>query len=218
MLITQIENSIIQRLKLGMGRMLREVASYSGELDVDIGNIIRAFPAAWVTFGGITNSKYTSTSRQKVIVTGKFVVMVGDYNTRSDAASRSGGANLNEVGTYRHIHGVRRLLTGQDLGLTIDPLMPGVVRTLYNTQVNERALSIFACEFETRWHEQVLANGAWPEFTRNPDEADNLFNLYRGKLQQPDPDLLRVGLHYDPPGVGSAEAPADLVPTRKLTP
>ncbi|MEY0017810.1 hypothetical protein AB7W94_23410, partial [Providencia rettgeri] len=25
-----------------MGRMLREVASYSGELDVDIGNIIRA--------------------------------------------------------------------------------------------------------------------------------------------------------------------------------
>ncbi|WP_272578925.1 MULTISPECIES: DUF1834 family protein [Providencia] len=217
-MITQIERCIIQRLTLGMGSMLREVASYSGELDVDMGNIIRAFPAAWVTFGGITNSKYTSTSRQKVIVTGKFVVMVGDYNTRSDAASRTGGVNLNEVGTYRHIHGVRRLLAGQDLGLTIDPLMPGVVRTLYNTQVNERALSIFACEFETRWHEQVLANGAWPEFTRNPDEADNLFNLYRGKLQQPDPDLLRVGLHYDPPGVGSAEAPADLVPTRKLTP
>ncbi|WP_238706838.1 DUF1834 family protein [Providencia huaxiensis] len=217
-MITQIESSIIQRLTLGMGRMLREVANYSGELDVDMGNIIRAFPAAWVTFGGITNSKYTSTSRQKVIVTGKFVVMVGDYNTRSDAASRTGGANLNEVGTYRHIHGVRRLLTGQDLGLTIDPLMPGVVRTLYNTQVNERALSIFACEFETRWHEHVLANGDWPEFTRNPDEADNLFNLYRGKLQQPDPDLLRVGLHYDPPGVGSAEAPADLVPTRKPTP
>ncbi|WP_336845165.1 DUF1834 family protein [Providencia rettgeri] len=217
-MITQIESSIIQRLTLGMGRMLREVASYSGELDVDMGNIIRVFPAAWVTFGGITNSKYTSTSRQKVIVTGKFVVMVGDYNTRSDAASRTGGANLNEVGTYRHIHGVRRLLTGQDLGLTIAPLMPGVVRTLYNTQVNERALSIFACEFETRWHEQVLANGTWPEFTSNPDEADNLFNLYRGKLQQPDPDLLRVGLHYDPPGVGSAEAPADLVPTRKLIP
>ena len=217
-MITQIERCIIQRLTLGMGRMLREVASYSGELDVDIGNIIRAFPGAWVTFGGITNSKYTSTSRQKVIVTGKFVVMVGDYNTRSDAASRTGGANINEVGTYRHIHGVRRLLTGQDLGLTIAPLMPGVVRTLYNTQVNERALSIFACEFETRWHEQVLANGTWPEFTSNPDEADNLFNLYRGKLQQPDPDLLRVGLHYDPPGVGSAEAPADLVPTRKPRP
>lgn len=217
-MITQIENCIIQRLTLGMGSMLREVASYSGELDVDIGNIIRAFPAAWVTFGGITNSKYTSTSRQKVIITGKFVVMVGDYNTRSDAASRTGGVNLNEVGTYRHVHGVRRLLTGQDLGLTIDPLMPGVVRTLYNTQVNERALSIFACEFETRWHEHVLANGDWPEFTSNPDEADNLFNLYRGKLQQPDPDLLRVGLHYDPPGVGSAEAPADLVPTRKLIP
>lgn len=216
-MITQIESNIIQRLKLGMGSMLREVASYSGELDVDIGNIIRAFPAAWVTFGGITNSKYTSTSRQKVIVTGKFVVMVGDYNTRSDASSRTGGANLNEVGTYRHIHGVRRLLTGQDLGLTINPLMPGVVRTLYNTQVNERALSIFACEFETHWHEHVLANGAWPEFTNNPDEADHLFNLYSDNLQQPDPDLLRVGLHYDPPGIGSAEAPADLVPTRKPT-
>ncbi|WP_231136934.1 DUF1834 family protein [Providencia rettgeri] len=217
-MITQIEHCIIQRLTLGMGRMLREVASYSGELDVDIGNIIRAFPAAWVTFGGITNSKYTSTSRQKVIVTGKFVVMVGDYNTRSDAASRTGGANLNEVGTYRHIQGARRLLTGQDLGLTIDPLMPGVVRTLYNTQINERALSIFACEFETRWHENVLNNGAWPEFTNNPDEADHLFNLYSDKRQQPDPDLLRVGLHYDPPGIGSTETPVDLVPTRKPTP
>lgn len=217
-MITQIESGIIQRLTLGMGRMLREVASYSGELDVDMGNIVRAFPAAWVTFGGITNSKYTSTSRQKVIVTGKFVVMVGDYNTRSDTASRTGGVNLNEVGTYRHIHGVRRLLTGQDLGLIIDPLMPGVVRTLYNTQVNERALSIFACEFETRWHDHVLANGAWPELTSTPDDPDHLFNLYRGKLQQPDPDLLRVGLHYTPPGVGSAEAPADLVPTRKPSP
>ncbi|WP_368921006.1 phage protein Gp37, partial [Providencia vermicola] len=28
-MITQIESSIIQRLTLGMGRMLREVASYS---------------------------------------------------------------------------------------------------------------------------------------------------------------------------------------------
>lgn len=217
-MITKIEACIIQRLTLGMGKMLREVASYSGELDTDIGNIVRAFPAAWVTFGGITSSKYTSTNRQKVLVTGKFVVMVGDYNTRRDAASRSGGANLNEVGTYRHVHGVRRLLTGQDLGLTIDPMMPGIVRTLYNTQIQERALSIFACEFETRWHEDVLANGDWPEFTSNTDEADHLFNLYRGKLQQPDPDLLRVGLHYDPPGVGSAEAPADLVPTRNTKP
>lgn len=42
-MITQIENSIIQRLNLGMGKMLREVASYNGELDTDIGNIVRAF-------------------------------------------------------------------------------------------------------------------------------------------------------------------------------
>ncbi|HHR5829702.1 TPA: DUF1834 family protein [Providencia alcalifaciens] len=217
-MITQIENGIIQRLTHGMGQVLREVASYRGELDVDIGHIVRAFPAAWVTFGGITNSKYTSTSRQQVIVTGKFVVMVGDYNARSDAAGRMGGINLNEVGTYQQIHGVRRLLTDQDLGLPIDPFMPGIVRTLYNTQVNAQALSIFACEFETRWHEAVLKNGDWPELTPNPENADHLFNRYHGQVQPQDADLLHVGLHYDPPGVGRVDAPADFVSTRKPSP
>ncbi|MCZ5321372.1 DUF1834 family protein [Escherichia coli] len=36
---------------------------------------------------------------------------------------------------------------------------PGRVRTLFNTGVSERAMSMFACEFDTRWVEHALENG-----------------------------------------------------------
>ncbi|SPW34068.1 Mu-like prophage protein gp37 [Edwardsiella tarda] len=47
-MITEIENAVIARLTAGMGRMVREVFSYGGELDQDLGNMVRCLPAAWV--------------------------------------------------------------------------------------------------------------------------------------------------------------------------
>lgn len=68
--------------------MVREVRTYAGELDEDPGRIVRSLPAAWVTFGGIAKTERYSTSRQKYIATGRFVVVVGDYNTRSEQSAR----------------------------------------------------------------------------------------------------------------------------------
>lgn len=214
-MITLIEQGMCDRLRQGMGDMVHEVTSYSGEMDDDLGRIISVFPAAWVTFGGVTKSEYTATNRQKVKCTGTFVVIAGDYNTRDDESARMGGVNRNEVGTYRLIQAVRRLITGQDLGLSISPFMPLRVRTLYNTQVQNKALSVFACEFETQWIEPVLGNGLWPEVTQDTDSPDYIFNEYRGKVKEPDPDLLSVGMRYKPPGIGTIDDPADLVLTRK---
>ncbi|PHM47090.1 DUF1834 family protein [Xenorhabdus miraniensis] len=216
-MITRIEQAICQRLAAGLGNMTRAVTSYGGEIDEDLGRIVRELPAAWVTFGGISKTDPTSLSKRQYRPTGQFVVIVGDYSTRSESTSRQGGVNVNEVGCYRLVYAVRRLLTGQDLGLKITPLMPGRVRTLFNTSVAERALSIFACEFDTQWLETALAPGAWPVQTHDRDHPDWLYNHYHGQVSPPDPDLLRVGMHYDPPGVGTPDDPADWVNLRKKT-
>ncbi|ELS5671324.1 DUF1834 family protein, partial [Escherichia coli] len=174
-MITDIERALVERLRCGLGHMVQDVRTYAGELDEDPGRIVRSLPAAWVTFGGIVKTERYSTSRRKYIATGRFVVVVGDYNTRSEQSARQGGTVRDEVGTNQMVESVRRLLTGQDLGLEIDYFEPGRVRTLFNTGVAERAMSVFACEFDTRWVEHALENGKWPE---RGAEADRLFNRY----------------------------------------
>lgn len=214
-MITEIEQALIERLRLGLGRMVRDVTSYAGELDEDIGTIVRCLPGVWVTFGGIVKTQRYSTSRTKRIVTGRFVAVVGDYNTRSEESTRHGGVNLNEVGTNLLVESVRRLITGQDLGLEIDYFEPGRVRTLFNNSVQNKAASVFACEFDTRWVEKALENGRWPERSADPDAPDAAFNRYAGKLSDPDPDLLRIGARYHQPGTDESADQTDLIELRK---
>ncbi len=125
--------------------MVQDVRTYAGELDEDPGRIVRSLPAAWVTFGGIVKTERYSTSRRKYIATGRFVVVVGDYNTRSEQSARQGGSVRDEVGTNQLVESVRRLLTGQDLGLEIDYFEPGRVRTLFNTAWRGRTGNVRVC-------------------------------------------------------------------------
>lgn len=212
MILIQTEDAIIARLRLGLGRMVTEVGSYGGELDEGLEEAIRRFPAAWVTFGGVTKTDPYGTSRQKFKATGQFVVMVGERSVRSEAAGRRGGPAEGEVGSYPLVYAVRRLLSSQDLGLPIEALMPGRVRTLYNTRLERQAFSVFACEFQTAWIEEALPRDHWPsppapgtpEAETSPDAV---FARYQGKLGQPDPDWLRTGLNYHlTPDDGQADA------------
>lgn len=231
MIVTRTEDAIIERLRRGMGRMVRQIGSYGGELDDDLGIAIANFPAAWVTFGGITKTEPTGTSRQKFRATGQFVVMVGDRNVRCEDAGRRGGAGPNEIGSYSLVYAVRRLLTGQDLGLPIDPLLPAQVRTLYNTRVRSDAFSVFACEFQTTWIEEPLPRSHWPSPTYPAEpgqptdptdpsrpgsttDADVLFAIHGGELGTPAPAWLRTGLNYHLiPDDGIADA-RDIISTR----
>ncbi|MCW3479736.1 DUF1834 family protein [Neisseriaceae bacterium JH1-16] len=230
MILVQTENAIIDRLKTGLGKMVKEVGSYGGELDEGLEEAIRRFPAAWVTFGGVTKTEPTGTSRQKYKAHGQFVVMVGDRSVRSEAASRQGGPARGEVGTYPLIYAVRRLLVSQDLGLPIQELMPGRVRTLFNSRLERQAFSVFACEFHTAWIEHALPRDHWP-YPPSPSDPvdpsapyqpggpyadDAVFVPYGGQLAQPAQDWLRTGLNYHlAPDDGSADA-QDIIPTRTI--
>lgn len=205
---TQVELAIIERLKAGLGKMAFQVETYGGQFDDDLLNVIRVFPSVWVTFGGFTKTDIRNTARSKFNAHARFVVMVGDYNVRSEGSTRLGGPNPDEVGSYRLVHAVRRLLTGQDLGLDIDYFRPGRVRTLYNTQMNGRAFSVFGCEFDTYWVEDALDNRRWPA-PEDSSDPDYLFVQYQGKTDAPYPDLKSVGLKYSLTDAPEGQTAAD---------
>ncbi|EBZ1172219.1 DUF1834 family protein [Salmonella enterica subsp. enterica serovar Give] len=215
MVITQIEQAIVTRLKQGLGRMVREVSSYGGEMDGEPAEVIRQLPGVWVTFGGIQKTERLSTARNKFVTYGRFVVIVGDRSVRSEEASRTGGVGKDEIGTYRMVAAVRRLLSGQDFddaGLKIDALLPGKVRTLFNTQYERSALSVFACEFDTKWVESALENGRFPLENAPVGHEDNLFTPYGGKTTEDDPAWLSTNLsYYLEPGDDRADA-EDIIP------
>ncbi|WP_311515265.1 DUF1834 family protein [Oligella urethralis] len=193
----QIELAIIARLKDGLGKMVRDVVSYGGEMDENPGRIVSALPAAWVTFGGITRSKPHDTSHQKWRNTGTFVVMVGQQNVRNEKSGRITG-RVDEVGTNTLVWSVRRLLMYQDFsdqGLVISPLRPGRVRTLFNTALQNQAFSVFACEFECDWFETVLPITEWPRPEERPE--DELFALYHGRIDGRYPLLTQVAATYE---------------------
>jgi phage gp37-like protein len=198
LIVTQIEKAIIARLQTGMGKLVREVKSYSGELDGQPENVIRQLPAVWVTFGGIQGSELLSTARNKWRDRGRFVVIAGTRNTRSDEATRQGGAAKNEVGSYQLVYAIRRLLGRQDLGLPIDFLMPGAVRTLFNTELQNHAMSVFACEFDTRFDEAALDNGKFPLAAADlpAGHSDRIFSEYSGQTSPDDPVWLSTNLNY----------------------
>lgn len=191
-ILIQAEDAIIARLRDGLGKMVSEVGGYAGELDDGLGDAIRRFPAAWVTFGGIEKTEPENTRRSKWRAHGKFVVMVGQRNVRSEAAARKG--DVREIGAGSLVWAVRRLLTGQDMGLCIARLTPARVRTLYNTRMNGQAFSVFACEFSTSWTEEAL-DGLWPS-PQAPDEPDAIFARYGGQVVDPAPELLSLGINY----------------------
>lgn len=215
-MITQTENAIIARLRdglgVGSGRMVFEVASYGGHLD-DLGQIVRQLPAVWVEFAGVQSSKPVNTHRNRFWVTSRFHVYVVDYSVRSEERRRKAGPELDEPGTNRIVRAVRRLLTRQDLGLNICPLMPGRVRSLFSTVLNGKAISAYACEFDTRWIEDALALRHWPA----PDgetHPDYVFKQYNGRLDPVVPDHESTDMRYFLPG-GTAAVAEDIVPTKE---
>ena len=135
------------------------------------------------------------------------MVIAATRSVRSDEATRHGGAAKNEVGSYQLVYAVRRLLGRQDLGLPIDFLMPGAVRTLFNTGVQSQAMSVFACEFDTRFDQVALENGKFPLAAADlpAGHDDRIFSDYSAATSPADPDWLSTNLTYL---LGGKEPPA----------
>jgi phage gp37-like protein len=191
-MISEIEDAIIARISAaadstpGLGYRLK-VASYGGELDDDLANVVRSFPAAWVTYAGGAKPVKMNTSGTKWKTPATFAVMVGARNVRGERATRQGvkvAGVIKEVGVYQMLKDVSLLLNGQDFGLGIKRLMPGATRTLYNTKLNGQALAVFAREFHTEFVETE---------PRTP-------------IDPSDPMWLKIGINYYlTPGDGVAD-------------
>ncbi|MDN8050321.1 DUF1834 family protein [Burkholderia multivorans] len=195
-IITAVELAIVDRLKRGLGRMVSEIKTYGGEFDSDeLDSVVRRFPAAWVTFGGVHRTEPHSTSRSKWRSEAIFVVMVGARSVRSEESSRHGGVAKTEVGTNLLISCVRHLLNQQDMGLPIRHLAPGPIRTLFNTQVRGDAMSVYALEFRTAWIEDTLFVGAFPQ-GQSEGPLGQVFEDYGGQIDPPTPDWNTTLLSY----------------------
>lgn len=158
-MIARIEDALIDVIKSApnLGYKLKGVESYGGQFDDDTFDVVRALPAAWVTFGGTQTPRAIETSRYAWKLPATFVVMVGTRNVRGERQTRHGG--VSEVGTYQMIADVQALIVNRDFGLPCDYFKPGPVRTLFNTKVKGSALSVFAVEFHTAW----IVRAAKPE-------------------------------------------------------
>lgn len=166
-MVAAIEAAIVEKFKnaTALG-YLKTVASYGGEMDEDLGEVIRAYPAIWVVFAG--SGKPEKLGADKWKIPGTFVTMVAARNVRNEAATRRGDAV--EVGTYQMLRHVRTLMLNEDFDLPVARFQPGEVRSLYNTKVRGKALSVFSQVWTTHWIEKVPT----------PDEKA----------------LLKVGLNY----------------------
>lgn len=187
-IVTAVELAIVDRLKRGLGKMVTEVKTYGGEFDdEELDTIVRRFPAAWVTFGGVPRTEPYSASRSKWKASALFVVMVGARSVRNEETSRHGGPAQSEVGTNLLISCVRHLLNQQDMGLPIANLQPGAIRTLFNTKVRNDAMSVYALEFRTAWIEDTLFVGAFPQGASD-GPLGQVFQDYGGEIDPPTPD------------------------------
>lgn len=198
-MITTIERTLCERLQQGLGRMVNNPVVTWNVLATDIGIALRQLPGVCVVFSGITNTKPHDTSRQRFLVTGRFSVFVADYNLRSNESVRHGGPGIAEPGCYRMIRSVRRLLTGQDLGLKIDYLRPESVRPVAGQVFNEKGIAVYECIFSTQWIDDALDNGHWPA-PESPDDADADFVRWAGRTEKPLPWHETMQMSYFLPG------------------
>ncbi|WP_050747481.1 phage protein Gp37 [Sodalis glossinidius] len=148
-----------------------------------------------MTFLGVQQTRPLSTHKQLFYTTGRFSVLLAACSVCKEAAQRKGGPARDEVGCNRLIQAVRRLMSRQDMGLHIEPLLPGWVRSLFSTRLNSDALAAYACEFDTVWVEEALDNGRWPA-PEGDNDPDRLFADHQGRLDTPWPMHERTGLAY----------------------
>lgn len=199
-MITNIENALVERLQLGLGKMVRVVKSYGGELeDERWSNAIHVLPAVWVTYRGAKISAL-NTLRQRYQQTATFVVICATSNLASEQVARQGAEQ--EIGSNDLVYAVLRLLSGQRLDDRLHSfgLVPKSIRTVRrNVVVQSGALNVVAIEFEATWDFTALENDRYPEHTDDTHHPDWIFTHYQGKLSDPYTNLNGVHSYiYDP--------------------
>jgi len=140
--ITQIEDAIITTLKASeMGVYCKKIDSYQIE-GSDLEEQIRLFagqlPCALVVYSGTPEFIYSMSGVQDAPML--FSILLCAQSLRGKGEARRG-----IVGTYQMIDDLRKILTNNQVGLNIDPLMP----TKIEPEINTKNFSAYSMEFKT---------------------------------------------------------------------
>lgn len=186
-MITQIEQALIERLRLGLGKMVYSVGSYAGEID-DAELDVRRLPACLVSYAGSDfESKAMGMRGHQHISTDTFVVLVLARSMRSAHAGRVGGVTEREIGVNQLAFAVKYLLVNQTLEGLVSPIQPKRIRTIFNNaEIKRERLSALALEFEMRYADNtMLDDGRYPD---GYGDVEQVFKQYSGKLDPPTGD------------------------------
>ncbi|SUX40384.1 DUF1834 family protein [Chromobacterium violaceum] len=230
-MLISVQTAIADRLRQGMGRMVREVAADLDEtalcgLQLAHGDYasrltpgqssptinpqaLARLPALWTVAGGITSSQPQTSQRLRYKANALFTVIVGD---RLQADANYAGA-----GVWQLVYAARRLLASQDFGLAVNPLLPEKVRPLGQAPRDGQPWSLVACDFSTYWLDEALDNGHWPSPQTDAD-PDALFRAFGGRLEDPAKTWQSTQLNYSlagSVGVKAQDVVANPAPSQK---
>jgi len=140
--ITEIEDAIIETLKASaMGSYCKKIDSYQiegGDLEDQIRIFAMQLPCALVIYSSGDFVHHPNKQQDKEMI---FSILVCAQSMRGGGESRRG-----TVGTYKMLDDLRSTLTGQRVGLTIDPLMP----VNEKAEVNTKMFSAYSMDFRTK--------------------------------------------------------------------
>ncbi len=174
-MVRQIELAITARLAQLMVPAGVTVESYGAQLDDETFAFVRTLPAQWVTFDAITNVK--KTGRRTYIYTANFEVLSAQRHLADNARRLNDASQDQDMGAYELIERAKLALAGQKLGLCIQPMEPGAVRSVMKGMASRDAIAIYAQQFSTSWMETLESLDALP-----PGQAEG--------------ELITVGLNY----------------------
>ncbi|QUM72183.1 phage protein Gp37 [Sphingopyxis granuli] len=214
-MIAQIELAMLAALKAAgdfgvLGYAWRTLETYPEEWD----SYLKEkgdwkSPAAWAVFAGANAIRFTDLGNVR-LEGAQFGLVVAAENLRNETATRHGGpAGAGEPGSYQLALDALAILSGRDLGLDIDQLVPRSLRLVRPFDaLKERKVSMIALQFETAF-----------EITTLPPEADldafktlhldwdvPAFGAGRAGPIDGDPDEPGVQLPAPAIGPGSADA------------
>lgn len=191
--ITALETAILHSLKEGQPSWLRFVGSYGGELAGDWEAVVRAVPAYWLAFSGMTEPRPLNTEQTRFEAVIQLSLVAASRSVASEAASRK-GAPGGTPGTYAMLAHAASLLCMRDFGLDgVDYLRPGRIRTLFSAQVQDKALSVLAQDWRARMVFVLREPGQRPVVAPGEQETP------RGYLPPdapPLPELSALDLRY----------------------
>jgi len=140
--ITEIEDAIVNALKASdMAAYCKKIDSYqveAGDLEEQIRIFAGQLPCALIVYSGSPEFIYSLSGVQDMPMT--FSILLCAQSLRGKGEARRGN-----VGTYQMIDDLRKILTNNQIGLNIDPLLP----TKVEAEINTKNFSAYSMEFKT---------------------------------------------------------------------